>query len=119
MEEFQYNEHVYSHLTVTSSQVPFRPWFLRASAVSFGFCIYSSSLFPKACTFISYRMRPLSSPMVDLHELASKGKVEEVRKFLGRHAAKVNKTNRDGQTALHLAAKGYETVGHAVDGMRT
>lgn len=45
--------------------------------------------------------------MVDLHNLASKGDVEGVRKFLRSHAAKVNKTNRDGQTALHCCAKGY------------
>lgn len=41
-----------------------------------------------------------------LHDLAGKGNLEGVQKFLRSSAAKINKTNRDGQTALHLAARG-------------
>lgn len=48
----------------------------------------------------------LDGLMANLHDLARKGDVEGVRKFLKRSAAKVNNTNRDGQTALHLCAKG-------------
>lgn len=48
--------------------------------------------------------------MVNLHDLASKGDVEGVRKFLQKSASKVDKTNRDKQTALHCAAKGYGRI---------
>lgn len=44
--------------------------------------------------------------MVNLHDLAGKGNLEGVRKFLRSSAAKVNQANRDGQTALHSAARG-------------
>ena len=44
--------------------------------------------------------------MVKLHDAAGKGDIEAVRTFLSRYAAQVNQTNRNGQTALHLAAKG-------------
>lgn len=46
--------------------------------------------------------------MGNAHELASKGDVEGVRKFLQKSASKVDKKNRAGETALHCAAKGYE-----------
>lgn len=45
-------------------------------------------------------------PMVNFHDLASKGDLEGVRKFLTRSAAKINNTDKAGQTPLHLAAKG-------------
>lgn len=44
--------------------------------------------------------------MVNLHDVAGKGNLEAVRKFLKCSAAKVNNTDRDGQTALHSAARG-------------
>ncbi|CAM9644552.1 unnamed protein product [Ectocarpus sp. 12 AP-2014] len=44
--------------------------------------------------------------MVNLHDLASKGDLEGVRKFLTRSAAKINNTDKAGRTPLHLAAKG-------------
>lgn len=52
------------------------------------------------CRVTSYKM------FANLHDLAGKGNLEGVQKFLRTSAAKVNKTNRDGQTALHLAARG-------------
>ncbi|CAN0407421.1 unnamed protein product, partial [Ectocarpus fasciculatus] len=44
--------------------------------------------------------------MVNLHDLANKGDLEGVRKFLAKSAAKINNTDKAGQTPLHLAAKG-------------
>lgn len=46
------------------------------------------------------------APMVNLHDLASKGDLEGVRKSLARSAAKINNADKAGQTPLHLAAKG-------------
>lgn len=44
--------------------------------------------------------------MVDLHKLALEGDTEGVRKFVTKSSSKVDKKNRDGQTALHCCAKG-------------
>lgn len=53
--------------------------------------------------------------MGNTHDLASKGDVEGIRKFLQKSASKVDKKNRDGQTALHCAAKGYDLLNAATE----
>jgi len=62
------------------------------------------------CFFSLHEGRPQltlhSAAMVNLHDVAGKGNLEGVRKYLKSSAAKVNNTDRDGQTALHLAARG-------------